>query len=491
MRGNKLIVLAAVAVVLVALAFVMNRKEAKIRPTNVGELVLPNLPVNDIRRIDVITSSNETVTVSRTDDTWVSHSKYGYPVDFGKVKAALIELSELKIGQVINVSETQKAAVNMIVPGQGVENAGSVVNLYGEGGKKLASILLGKEHTRQAPAQGGMMGGSFPDGRYVSVDNGQRVYLVAETLSSFGDDPKDWLDTEIVNVESDKIEEVTVTVPGEDTLVFKKDGSNMVIEGLADDEEMDSSKQYGIKSALGYLKFKDIADPSLSDAETGMTNAIVYKVLAENGALYMAMIGGKADGDDRYFRMAASLPDLPEEEAEEEAEEEEPAEGEESEKSDAAAEKEKRAELEKEIATLSAKLSKWTYVIASYEADSMILKRDELVKKKEKKEEESGDTEESAEAGAAEKTPGETTEEAKADTAAKEVEKPVAKTAEKVPALPAAEKGSSVKPPAVEKGVPVEPATPEVKAVVPPEPKEKAVPEAKKPEPEVINPADK
>jgi hypothetical protein len=490
MRGNKLIVLAVVAVVLVALAFVMNRKEAKIRPTNVGELVLPDLPVNDVRRIDVITSSNETVAVSRTDDAWVSHDKYGYPVDFVKVKDALIELSELKIGQVMNVSESQKAAINMVAPGQGVENAGSLVNLYGEGGKKIASVLLGKEHSRQAPSQGGMMGGSFPDGRYVSVDNGERVYLVAQTLSMFGDDPKDWLDTEIVNVEADKIKEVTVAVPGEDTMVFKKDGSDMVLDGLADDEEMDSSKQYNIKSALGYLKFKDIADPSLSDAETGMTNATLYKALAENGALYTAMIGGAADGEDRYFRMAVALTDLPEEEGKEEAKEDEPAEGEETDAADAAAKKEKRAELEKEIADLSAKLSKWTYVIASYETDSMILKRDEMVKKKEK-EEESGDAKEAGQAEAAEDGAAKTAEETKSDSETKKIEEPAAKAAESIPKPATVEKGVPVKPAAVEKGVPVEPATPVVKEVVPPEPKEKAGIEAKKPEPGVIDPADK
>lgn len=480
MKGNKLIILAVVAVVLVALAFVMNRKDEAIKPTGMGELVIPDLPVNDVLRIDVINSSNETVTVSRADDRWVSLSKYGYPADFGKVRDALIKLSEVKIGQVMNVSEDQKKAINIVTPGQGVEDAGSLVNLYGEGGKKIASVLLGKEHSRQAPARGGMMGGSFPDGRYISVDSGERIYLVSETMSEFSDDATDWLDTEIVNVKSDKIKEVTVAVPGTNTLVFTKDGSDMVLEGLADDEEMDSSKQHSIKSSLGYLRFKDVADPSLTDAQTGMTNAVIYKALTEDGVVYTAMIGGKAD-DDRYFRLAVALTDETEQtedvDAAEEQEEAGSEEGEAAEDADSDDSEEKRAELEKEIADLSEKLSKWTYIIASYEADSMILKRDDVVKEKEKEEEEEPDTTEEADNSKdADDTTASSSEGAEAGPEAVQVEEPKP------------EIDTKIVEPVAEKGVPAEPVKPMEKKVLP-EPEEET--EIKQPEPEELDPADK
>jgi hypothetical protein len=383
MNGKKLITLLVVAVVLIGLAVVSKKKDRTTQPTMAGQPVLPNLQVNDITRV-MVQSAESTATVSRVEDKWISMEKHGYPIDFARLREVMIALSNLKIGQILRLTDEQKVSMQIAAPESG--GGGTRVTLHGKDGKATASLLLGKEHTRQSDDPSPY--GNYPDGRYVSADNGKTVYLVGEPLNRVTDQATEWLDTEIVNVPADDIAKITVEVAGQDALVFNQTDGKIVLEGLQANEEMDSAKDYTIKSGLNTLRFKDVADPALTDAELGFDAATVYRAQTSQGKTVTAQIGGTVGDDgDRYLRVRVELApeavvaEAPQAEGEEETPEVVAA--------AAAAQEQKakeRAELEATVAKQEARLSRWTYVIAAHETESLILKRDELVKEKEKEE---------------------------------------------------------------------------------------------------------
>lgn len=383
MKGKNLLILAVVAAVLVGLA-AMNRSRTRIaEPSKAGQSVFASLPVNDVARIEVA-SAAQTATVARVNDVWVSENRFRHPADFGKVRDALLKLSDLKIGQTANLSDAQKKRLKLAPPAPGATNAGTVVSLIGGDGRKLASLLLGDEHKR--PSSGDDQGyGGYADGRYISPDGGRTVYLVQETFGAFATDPQGWLDTQMASVPAAEVVEVTASSPGQAPLVFDKQGDNMVLRGLAGDEEMDSTKNYSIKSPLSYLRFKDVADPALNDAALGMTNAATYRAVTEKGEIYTATIGGSPAGaEERYVRLSVEAkPAEPVPEPAISATSTNAAEA----AAQAAKEKQerekKRKELEQQVAEKNRRVSGWTYLVAKYDADQLCPKRESVVKKKE------------------------------------------------------------------------------------------------------------
>lgn len=390
MKGKNLLILVLLAVALAALAVLTSRKEKELAPDLLGRYVLPNLPVNDIEKI-VVYSEQSTVTVTRVDNVWLSPDKFNYPVDFGKVRECLLKLAELRIGQMVQVDNDERSELKIISPlgelPSDSHGIGTLVELRGKGDKKLASLLVGDTHQRKTQGRGISFGG-YPDGHYVSPDNGGTIYLITETLDDLPRDVKNWLDTNLVNVPSSDIKEVTISGPRRDTvrLTRKKDGGGLDVEGLSAKEETDSSKLQGIESALSYLRFDDIADPSITEKELDMGKPVIFKALTQKNEVYTVNIGGSPEGsNNRYVRIEVALekPDKPVL----------PAAETEGKKKDSPQDTEKkqadeRKELEIKIKALNENLRKWTYLMASYKTDSMTATRNDLVKEKEKKKEE-------------------------------------------------------------------------------------------------------
>ena len=371
MKGKNLLILVVAALVLIGLAMLSSRDSSKSSPSAIGKLVLPNLPLNEVERV-VVSTPTEAITLAKVDDTWVTPSRFGYPADFQKIKDAVLKLSELKIGQVMRLTDSQKAAMKIAAPASGSTNSGTLVEMFDAKGKKLASLLLGGSHQskpRGGPEFGGY--GGYPDGQYLSPDGGKSVYLVAGALDSFSPKTRDWLDTEVLNVNSSDIGDITITGPdGKGLRLARKDGAKLEAEGLAPDEETDASKLYSVESALSYLRFSDVADPALTDAETGLDKPAVFQASTSKGQVYTVKVGSSpTNSADRYVRFEVALKPAATNQPAADAG-----------GTNAAA---ARKQLEEETQALGAKIGKWTYLVESYKADAMLTKRDSVVKKKE------------------------------------------------------------------------------------------------------------
>ncbi len=382
MKKNTLITLIVVAVVVIGLAVWTSPAKRNTAQSQVGKLIFKDIALNDIEAV-TIQSASSTATLAKVSDSWVAPDKYSYPADFGKIRDSLVKISELKIGQVVLLDEKQKSKLKLSPPGSSTptDRAGTLVTLSGSGNREIASLLLGETRERKpTPRSDFPYGGGYPDGRYVSPDKGKTVYLVSDTLSDITPQIRDWLETEILNVSGSDVQSISIRHPDKPELRLSRatEGSSLAVEGLAPDEETDTTKLYSLESALSYLRFADIADPSLPDSETGLDKPTVFEATTKKGQVFMARVGASpTNRTERYVRFDVAL---------------KPADTNvvaASDTNEVAKAAEERRRLEEETTSLRSKLTPWIFLVESYKTDAMMTQRDAVVKKKEpsKKEE--------------------------------------------------------------------------------------------------------
>jgi len=376
MSGKTMVILAVVAVVFGALAVWTSRDESGFDNTSAGENLLPGIDINSIDRIE-IESAGEIVTVTRSDSGWVIPSRFNYPANFKKVRDLLLKLEEITIGQVISVNETQKEEMKLLPA------LATRLRLLA-GDDTLVELLLGDTRQRKVTTTQLTAYGGVPGGRFVSVDAGETVCLTADALREVTPQPKQWLEEQILNVpESDVTSIEMLDSSGTSVKLSRGEDGSLTLPDLAEDEEFDTSKSYSVKSALGYLRFNDIADPALADTDLGLTQPGIFEATTSKGHVYTVKIGASpTNSADRYVRLSVAYnpPASDDEEGDDDKAEEKIA---------------KRAAAEKEAMDLNEKLAKWTYVIPSYKVEAMQKKREDLLKKKEEENESETDADNS------------------------------------------------------------------------------------------------
>jgi hypothetical protein len=317
--------------------------------------------------MEVAKGSNTVILVKR-DGIWKVEALSGYPVNFKKLAEAIRAAADVKLGKPLragNVGESEY--------GFGKDERRIVLKT---GGSAVASIEVGAR--REASETAG-----WANQHFVRKAGDESIYLVDYDFRPFSEKPKDWIETQVVNVPSADI----VSVKTGD-VELKVDGADWKLADLdAEKEEFQSSEANKLRMALQYLNCETIADTSKTDEELGFTNAVVYTAQTKDGFIYTATLGGATEGERNarfavnYTRPAA--PAAPGADADQD-------------KKDAYQKQldafNKTCEAnEKTIADLNKTLSGWTYVISSTEAADFLIGRDALVKEKENPAEKEGD----------------------------------------------------------------------------------------------------
>jgi len=341
MTAKKVTALVITAALLGGLAYWSSHRGRIKTPSLVGKPVLKSIDLSQVGRIELSTNGKKTLILKGTEAGWTMETLFNYPADIAKIRANLLSLTDLKIGQVAR--------------GKKLEND-TLVDLQSPEGKSLAILRLGEKHLREAPGEMAMFGGGgYPDGRYVATE-GETVYLVKETLDAFDGETRSWADTQICSVPGSEITAVEFKVNGETLKLERKEG-NWKLDGLGEKEELDTSKLYSLDTALNNLSFTRVADPALTEEQSGLTTGTVYVATLKNGERYTAKVGNTM-GADRTFKVTASF---------------EPA----------GTNALENATLKAKVDKFNAEVAKWTYLIASGSAENFSKRRADVVKAKE------------------------------------------------------------------------------------------------------------
>ena len=203
---------AVIAAILIAVTvFVSQRKDATSPPT--GQPVFPVLKaaINDVSEMSISTQSG-TLTVHREDDSWRVKEKHEYPADLGKVRESLIGLAELKILE----PKTRKPELYEKLGVQDVDAEGSLstgVTLKDAAGNTLAEVIIGNDR----PAKGN----SDQKEMFIRKPGNPQTWLAMGKLS-IEKNPGEWLDKELIRIETKRVRRMRVTHPDDTRLVLEK-----------------------------------------------------------------------------------------------------------------------------------------------------------------------------------------------------------------------------------------------------------------------------
>lgn len=406
----------SIAVLLVALAMIAglawwttNLRSRNTAPSSVtGEYVLPNLPVNHVQKI-LFRGTDEAIEVAKSGDHWVAPGKYNYPVKFDRVRDFLRAVSDLKVGQVVmTAADTarERERMKLVQPSPATtgktDRTGILVSLVGGNGSTVGTLLLGDMLRRSSPRNAaggfGMDSGDDFTGRYVEA--GGRICLVADTLSGTPQKTSDWLDDVLLSIRSPEISGVEVSGPGRDKIVLRHapDGDNFTLEGMPADQELVSEKVSAMTGAFAYLRFHDVADPSLGDAQTGLDNPVTCLVRTREDRLFRVVVGKTTPetAGSRYARVSVEYApaavsnatagvDAVSNATAAVAASNSTSAAVSNNVADAAAKAEEKARIVADIKQWNDKHRQWIYLISESDAAALLTERNALMKKKEEK----------------------------------------------------------------------------------------------------------
>jgi len=265
MKGSKFLYLLVAAALIGGLALLMKaRDEASWQEESIaaGTKLLGDLAINDVASVRLLGPDGR-VTAKRGDSGWVIEERQNYPADFARVSSLVRKIAELEPVQTIPLGEGDQAALTLKVPeGDGPEpEMGTLVELADGSGKKLAALVVGKNHTTSSPGLDPMMGGMVT-GRYVVLVNApQTAYLVTETLSDLQTSPAQWIDKNFVRPGQPKRIEVKSQV-GDRNWTIERDvpGAAWKLAGAGKNQNLDTSKLLGVDSLVTGLAIADVPD---------------------------------------------------------------------------------------------------------------------------------------------------------------------------------------------------------------------------------------
>jgi hypothetical protein len=168
--------------------------------------------LNDVTSLKIETQADGPLTMSKSGDNWTLAEVFDYPVDFAKVRQTLVELSSMETLE----PKTQKPEnfASLRVEDVGATASGQSTNSIRVTAKAadmvLADLLVGL--TRPADIGAGV---------FVRKAGESQVWLAAGSYQP-NSKPMQWLDRNVVNIDSRRIEEVVVTHPDGDTYKVAK-----------------------------------------------------------------------------------------------------------------------------------------------------------------------------------------------------------------------------------------------------------------------------
>ncbi|MCB1231517.1 MAG: DUF4340 domain-containing protein [Verrucomicrobiae bacterium] len=371
-----LVIFAVVGVIALIVKLAGPGKVETISNTTEREKVFPDFPINDVAKVRIKSISGE-VNLEKTDQGWAVAERDDFPADADQTVEFLRNVWDLKIVQSPEIGESQYNRLSLIDPSKGAnDNSATVVSFLNGEGKELASLWLGKVVERdngQASPFGGMS--SSEAGRYVKTGDEAAVHLVSETFSKIETDPSDWLnDQKFFKV--DKVKSIAIqtgNAADDWKLTREEENGDFTLVGAKPEEELDPVKVGSMKNAFSNPRFEDVIVGE--EAKEKSPNKTTFVIQTFDGFTYTVKLGEKTDLNE-YFLTYDVTGKFQEKRkpGEEESDEEKKK-----------LDDEFNAHLKELTDKLDAEkaMAGKVFKVRSYVADSLIKKRDEILKKEE------------------------------------------------------------------------------------------------------------
>jgi hypothetical protein len=303
MKTKSLLILVVLALLLAAGAYFAARKTDTGVPSRIGQKPFADRDFNAVTRITVI-SPGATATVVRAESGWVLPELHNYWADFDKIRSFIRTLTELKIGDVLRLEDTQKGELLLNAPGA-TDGVGTQILLAGPGDQIIARLLLGKRPA--SPNSSGEMGmfAKSVGARYAALEDGTPV-LLDNPLSDLPTTAKEWMDPQFMAPPTTELVRLSISGSNRPPLVISRSGptAEWTLAGLPEGKTLDAEKVNRITSGLGFLRFSEVADPALPAEKTGLNRPDRIDAETADGRRYSVLLGqSESISATRYIRV--------------------------------------------------------------------------------------------------------------------------------------------------------------------------------------------
>lgn len=183
--------LAAVAFILAALLAVTDGSSSW-RSNFAGSKVFPNLDPDAVTEMS-LSSGKLQLALAKVSGVWTVKQREGHPADMSKVSNALSAMASMKSARQLDDISARELKELGIDP---AEPSGPVIRLTGQGGARLAELVLGRGFFKGG---GAPSPNTRPDGRYCLASggpSGKGVPLLSTALFEWLElQPGKWLET--------------------------------------------------------------------------------------------------------------------------------------------------------------------------------------------------------------------------------------------------------------------------------------------------------
>ena len=298
MKPKHVTILGGLFVVLIVVYFISSKDRSGIQTEegglSAGDKVLSIENINDITGV-IIADSENSVQLGRKEGKWVVVNRADYNADFTKVSRTLKTLDGLKIAEQMRAGEKNYGRFELKEPNGG-EGSGIKIQLSKNGEGSVGEIVIGKRYGG-ATIDSGQQGGG--NGKYVRIgSNKNQVFIVSDSLFDIESSPSGWLEKNPFGIEKSK----NITVEHSDKTKFEfvreNEGDDATLNGLSEEEELNTSNTSTITSPFASFSFKDVSTGEDADPEkTGLKAPLQVTVTTFDGFKYNLKLG-KGEGDN-------------------------------------------------------------------------------------------------------------------------------------------------------------------------------------------------
>ncbi len=395
MSKRQVVVLWILAILLAAAAFFVrsgNSKgfEAKTQRAR-GATLLADFPATEVAKIQV-NSGDKSSTLVRKDGKWTVAERENYPANTTTINDFLRTLADVKVTDGIEAEPSFAPRFGMDPSATDEKEHGTDVVLSNDAGTELARLTLGKNLEAAGDPMAGMMGGGGASGRFVRNHADESgVYKVSEVFPTLTAEPQRWLDEAFLKIE--KIKAITVSPAAKPTEVAWKvtradEVAEFTLEGSKAGEALDSNATSPLKSLFSYARFDDVVSKDGIDKIAKPLETKTVKIETLEGFTYtLSVTPTKAEKpkekdpeaappEESFLITAEVTAEIPAERKKEDKESEDDA------KAKDKAFADRKAELEKKLATEKAFAGR-TFKVSRYVVEALLKDRATLIKQPE------------------------------------------------------------------------------------------------------------
>ncbi|MCP4700409.1 MAG: DUF4340 domain-containing protein [Gammaproteobacteria bacterium] len=369
MNAKNIGIFAAITLLAVLIAAAVSFMQPPSVSEGGAQTVFPDLisKINEVEEIAVAGKEHQFSVVRNDDGRWGLKEKHGYPAALDKVRRVLMGMAGLKTVEAKTAKPERYAKLGVEAITEA--DAKSIqVTLRNAGEDKLADLLVG--NSRPAKTDRSL------NEIYIRKPEEARSWLALGSLS-IDKKPLDWLDKQIINVESKRIREIRLTqADGEKSRVYreKPEEDDYLLADLP--ENMKIKAAYMLKSIAGTLTNLNMDDVDVESAVDFAASPGVRAIFTSFDGLEVTLeTAEKEDKQYGKFSVKYSPPAEP-------LQADDSKSGDDAKPEDAVKPASSEKQVREEAENLTAKLSGWAFMLPEYKINNLTKKREELMEDK-------------------------------------------------------------------------------------------------------------